>query len=79
MLSYFFIILSSFYGPNIRIALKMLFLLSSQNLKFFSKTLLKIFRYLLIIFGVSLKKTCNTNQKKFKIRYYIFNVLNLFY
>ena len=61
MLPHFFIILSVSSKSNINFTIKMLFLSHGQNLKLFSKKILKILRYLLITSEINSEKTLNIN------------------
>lgn len=68
MLPYFFMAISVSSRPNIGVAITMSFLSHGLSLRFFFKKFLEIFKPLLIISKVSLKKTPNISLKKPKTR-----------
>ena len=51
--------LSVFNKPNINVAIKAPFLLYSQSLRSFFKKILKIFKFLLIVFETNLERIFN--------------------
>ena len=71
-------ILLVFNKLSINTAIKTPFLSYDLSLTLLFKKILKMFKSLLIISKISLRETFNISQKKFEIKYSIFNTFSLF-